>query len=139
LIFEVTETVALASIREARAFGERISDLGCRFALDDFGAGFSSFAYLKHLHYDLIKIDSEFVRNCTTNDVDQVLIEALVQIARRLGKHTIAEGVGDDQTTELLTKLGVDYGQGYHLGIPAPLTDYIHSDHARTEWKPQAP
>ena len=129
LIFEVTETVALASINEARAFGERISHMGCRFALDDFGAGFGSFSYLKHLHYDLIKIDGEFVRNCTTSDVDQLLIASLVQIARRLGKHTIAECIGDDQTAELVAKLGVDYGQGFHLGSPESLTRYTCLDH----------
>ncbi len=129
LIFEVTETVALASVNEARAFGEQISQMGCRFALDDFGAGFGSFSYLKHLHYDLIKIDGEFVRNCTTSDVDQLLIASLVQIARRLGKHTIAECIGDHQTTELVAKLGVDYGQGFHLGSPEPLTRYVCLNH----------
>ena len=121
VIFEITETAALSSVTNARAFGERLSRIGCRFALDDFGAGFGSFYYLKHLHFDLIKIDGEFVRNCRSSRTDQLLIAAIVGIARGLGKRTIAEYVSDDQTIALLKELGVDYGQGYHLGLPAPL------------------
>jgi diguanylate cyclase (GGDEF)-like protein/PAS domain S-box-containing protein len=121
LIFEVTETVAISNIPRAQHFASRLAELGCRFALDDFGAGFGSFYYLKHLPFDVLKIDGEFVRHCTQSPTDQVLIKAVVDIARGLGKRTVAEHVGDDETVALLRELGVDLGQGFHLGRPAPL------------------
>ena len=121
LIFAITETAAVADIALAAAFAERLSELGCRFALDDFGAGFRSFYYLKHLPFDYLKIDGEYVRHCATNQTDRILISAVVQIARGMGKQTIAESVGDRETVEVLTRLGVDYGQGYCLGLPGPL------------------
>lgn len=134
LIFEITETAALTSVTRARAFGEELSNLGCQFALDDFGAGFGSFYYLKHLVFDYLKIDGEFIRDCLSNPTDQLVIQAVVTLAHGMGKHTIAEFVGDDLTIELLTQLGVDYGQGYHLGMPAPLQDHL----ATTDPRPAA-
>jgi EAL domain-containing protein (putative c-di-GMP-specific phosphodiesterase class I) len=125
IIFEITETAAIASITKARAFGEHLSEIGCRFALDDFGAGFGSFYYLKHLRFDFLKIDGEFIRDCRSNDTDKLVIQSIVGIARGMGKSTIAEFVGDDETVRLLTRLGVDYGQGYHLGVPAPLDEQV--------------
>jgi diguanylate cyclase (GGDEF)-like protein/PAS domain S-box-containing protein len=131
LIFEITETAAVEHITTARRFSEHLAELGCRFALDDFGAGFGSFYYLKHLPFDFLKIDGEFIHSCRTNKTDQLVIEAIVGIARGLDKKTIAEFVGDDETVRLLTRLGVDYGQGYHLGRPAPASANIASP-ART-------
>jgi diguanylate cyclase (GGDEF)-like protein/PAS domain S-box-containing protein len=128
LVLEVTETTAVANIPRAQQFAARLAELGCRFALDDFGAGFGSFYYLKHLPFDLLKIDGEFVRSCTTNQTDQLLIRAAVDIARGLGKRTIAEYVGDDDTVELLRQLGVDYGQGFHIGEPQPLIQRLAHD-----------
>jgi diguanylate cyclase (GGDEF)-like protein len=128
LVLEVTETTAVANIPRAQQFAARLAELGCRFALDDFGAGFGSFYYLKHLPFDLLKIDGEFVRSCTTNQTDQLLIRAAVDIARGLGKKTIAEYVGDDETVQLLRELGVDYGQGFHIGQPAPLAQRLEHD-----------
>ncbi len=125
LILEVTETAAVANIARAAAFAERLCELGCRFALDDFGAGFGSFYYLKHLPFDYLKIDGEFVRQCATNETDRILIAAVVQIARGMGKLTIAEFVEGPQTVAALTALGVDYGQGFHLGRPAPLAEHL--------------
>jgi len=125
LIFEITETAAVANIARAATFAERLSALGCHFALDDFGAGFGSFYYLKHLPFDYLKIDGEYVRHCATNETDRILISAVVQIARGMGKYTIAEFVGDRETVEVLTELGVDYGQGYFLGRPEPLVDHL--------------
>jgi diguanylate cyclase (GGDEF)-like protein/PAS domain S-box-containing protein len=125
IIFEVTETAALTSVTRARAFGERLSEIGCRFALDDFGGGLGSFYYLKHLVFDYLKIDGEFIRNVVASDTDKLLIKAIVDIARGMGKLTIAEFVGDDETIRLLARLGVDYGQGYHLGMPAPLRQHL--------------
>jgi diguanylate cyclase (GGDEF)-like protein/PAS domain S-box-containing protein len=125
LIFEVTETAAVAHIARAASFAERLTDLGCKFALDDFGAGFGSFYYLKHLPFDYLKIDGEFVRHCASNDIDRTLISAVVGIARGMGTRTIAEFVGDEESVEVLTRLGVDYGQGFHLGRPAPLAEHL--------------
>jgi len=139
LIFEVTETAAVSNIAIARAFAECLSDLGCRFALDDFGAGFGSFYYLKHLPFDLLKIDGEFVRNCRHSTTDRLVIGAVVDIARGLGKQTIAEFVEDDETTRMLTRLGVDYGQGFHLGRPAPLEQLLSEPAAEPEPRRQAP
>ena len=125
LIFEITETAAIEHIAKARRFAEHLGELGCRFALDDFGAGFGSFYYLKHLPFDFLKIDGEFIARCATGKTDQLVIQALVAIARGLGKQTIAEFVGDQETVRLLTRLGVDYGQGYLLGTPAPISELI--------------
>jgi EAL domain/PAS fold len=104
-----------------RAMGQKL-DL---FALDDFGVGFGSFYYLKHVGFDYLKIDGEFVRNCHSDNTDRLVIRSLVGIARGLGKSTIAEWVGSEETRTLLTRLGVDYGQGYHLGKPAPLQQHL--------------
>jgi diguanylate cyclase (GGDEF)-like protein len=125
LIFEVTETTAIGNIAAARTFAERLGELGCRFALDDFGAGFGSFYYLKHLPFDFIKIDGEFVRNCTSDPTDRLVIRAVVELARGMGKRTIAEFVGTEETYTILRDLGVDYAQGFHLGPPAPLEHWL--------------
>ncbi|HEX5146917.1 MAG TPA: EAL domain-containing protein [Conexibacter sp.] len=132
LVLEVTETMAVANIPRAQQFAARLAELGCRFALDDFGAGFGSFYYLKHLPFDLLKIDGEFVRSCTTSTTDQLLIRAAVDIARGLGKKTIAEYVGDDETVQLLRELGVDYAQGFHIGRPDPLAERLERDCVRS-------
>ncbi len=121
LIFEVTETAAVANITHAQAFARRLRDHGCRFALDDFGAGFGSFYYLKHLPFDYVKIDGEFVQHAATGQIDQLVIEAVVRIAQGLGKKTIAEFVTDENTQRIITRLGVDYAQGYHIGRPVPI------------------
>ena len=125
VIFEITETTAVANIPRAQEFANRLAALGCRFALDDFGAAFASFYYLKHLPFDYLKIDGEFVRGCVTDRTDQLVIQAVVDIARGLGKRTVAEMVGDEETLELVRSLGVDYVQGFHLGRPAPLARWL--------------
>ena len=121
LVVEVTETAAIVNIDKARRVARTLRELGCEFALDDFGAGFASFYYLKHLDFDYLKIDGEFIRTLNVNRTDELVVKSVVDIARGLGARTIAEFVGDDETVELLRQLGVDYGQGYHLGRPAPL------------------
>jgi len=135
LILEITETAAVADIGRAASFANRLSELGCRFALDDFGAGFGSFYYLKHLPFDYLKIDGEFVRDCTTSKTDRILIASVVQIASGLGKSTIAEFVQDQESVDVLTELGVDYGQGYFLGRPAPLAEHLNetSENSRSQ------
>jgi diguanylate cyclase (GGDEF)-like protein/PAS domain S-box-containing protein len=125
VIFEITETTAVANIPRAQEFAHRLAALGCRFALDDFGAAFASFYYLKHLPFDYLKIDGEFVRGCVTDRTDQLVIQAVVDIARGLGKRTVAEMVGDEGTLKLVRDLGVDYVQGFHIGRPAPLARWL--------------
>jgi diguanylate cyclase (GGDEF)-like protein/PAS domain S-box-containing protein len=125
LIFEITETATVSHIARAATFADQLAELGCRFALDDFGAGFGSLYYLKHLAFDYLKIDAEFVAHCTESESDRALISAVVGIARGLGTLTIAECVEDQATIDVLTGLGVDYGQGYHLGRPAPLSQHL--------------
>ncbi|MGN6244592.1 MAG: putative bifunctional diguanylate cyclase/phosphodiesterase [Motilibacteraceae bacterium] len=121
LCVELTETAALSSMGLARQLTEQLRALGCELALDDFGAGFGSFAYLKHLPFDVIKIDGEFVRGAVGSRDDQLVIKAVVDVARGQGKRTVAEFVEDEATARLLRALGVDAAQGYHLGRPAPL------------------
>jgi EAL domain-containing protein (putative c-di-GMP-specific phosphodiesterase class I) len=123
LVFEVTETAAVNDLDKARRFAESLTRIGCRFALDDFGAGFASFYYLKHLPISYLKIDGEFIRELVRTPADQLLVKALVQISQGLGIKTIAEFVGDDETLQLLTEFGVDFAQGYHVGKPHPVAD----------------
>jgi diguanylate cyclase (GGDEF)-like protein/PAS domain S-box-containing protein len=120
LVFEVTETAAIANVDDARRLLTRLADLGCGIAIDDFGAGFASFYYLMNLPFDELKIDGQFIRNLTTNPDDLVLVQTLVQLAHGLGKHTVAEYVEDAETLELVRRLGVDFAQGYHVGRPSP-------------------
>jgi EAL domain-containing protein (putative c-di-GMP-specific phosphodiesterase class I) len=123
LIFEVTETAAIGNLDRAKQFADRLGELGCGFALDDFGAGFASFYYLKHLPFDYLKIDGEFVESLTQSTTNQLVVQSLVTIARGLGKQTIAEYVGDEATVELLREYGVDFAQGFHLGRPRPVAE----------------
>jgi EAL domain-containing protein (putative c-di-GMP-specific phosphodiesterase class I) len=127
LTFEITETAAVSNIARAATFADHLADLGCKFALDDFGAGLGSFYYLKHLPFDYLKIDGEFVAHCAESQIDRTLISAVVGIARGLGKRTIAECVEAQATVDVLARLGVDYGQGYRLGRPAPLQQHLAS------------
>lgn len=119
LIFEVTETVAVAELAKARSFIATMKKLGFRFSLDDFGTGFSSFSYLKHLPVDQIKIDGSFIRHLATSREDQILVRAIVQVARELGLATVAEFVESEAVLELLIEIGIDYAQGYHIASPA--------------------
>jgi EAL domain-containing protein (putative c-di-GMP-specific phosphodiesterase class I) len=122
LTFEITETAAVANIPLARRFAERLMQLGCRFALDDFGSGFGSFYYLKHLPFDFLKIDGEFVSGALTSRTDQLVIEAVVRIARGLGKRTIAEFVSSPELEAFMREQGVDYAQGFEVGAPVPVS-----------------
>lgn len=121
LVFEVTETAVIANMHAARTFAQRLRDLGCRLALDDFGSGFGSFLYLKHVPFDFLKIDGEFVTNCLVSNTDRLVIQAVVTLARGLGKQTVAEFTPDQRTLDCLVSLGVDFSQGYFTGAPVPL------------------
>jgi diguanylate cyclase (GGDEF)-like protein/PAS domain S-box-containing protein len=129
LIFEITETAAVTNLEQARAFAVALTEMGCRLALDDFGAGFSSFVYLKQLPFDILKIDGEFVRQCTTTPADRVILESLVHTASGLNKRTVAEFVEDQETEDLLRELGVDLVQGYHIGRPVAVEAAIAETH----------
>lgn len=119
-IFEITETAALADLNAARKLMESIRALGCSFALDDFGVGFSSFYYIRQLPIDYVKIDGSFIQNLADNPDDQILVKALCDVAKGFGKKTTAEFVENAATLTLLEKMQVDYAQGYHIGRPAP-------------------
>jgi EAL domain-containing protein (putative c-di-GMP-specific phosphodiesterase class I) len=118
LVIEVTETASISDMPRAREFCERVHALGCAIALDDFGAGFGSFHYLKHLPFDYLKIDGAFIRGLPDSAHDQLVVKALVGLVREMGQQTIAEFVGDQRTIELLRELGVDYAQGFEIGRP---------------------
>jgi diguanylate cyclase (GGDEF)-like protein/PAS domain S-box-containing protein len=120
LIFELTETSAVADIIQAKHLMAQLSELGCRFSLDDFGTGFASFRYMRELPVDIVKIDGSFITNLAENPDDQLFVKALVDVARGMGKKTIAEFVENAETLALLHAFGVDYAQGYYIGQPQP-------------------
>ncbi len=123
LCFEVTETATIANLSQAMTFINTLRQAGCHFALDDFGSGLSSYAYLKNIPVDMVKIDGIFVRNIATNDVDRMMVKSICEIVRMMGKETTAEYVESAEALEVLRQIGVDYVQGYHLGRPAPLDE----------------
>ena len=121
LTVEVTEATAIANLTAVAELAAELRRLGCLIALDDFGAGFASFAYLKQLAVDVLKIDGEFIERLAVSRTDQLVVRAIAGLAHGLGIATVAEHVGDQASVELLTELGVHFGQGFHLGRPAPL------------------
>jgi diguanylate cyclase (GGDEF)-like protein/PAS domain S-box-containing protein len=123
LRLEVTETAAITNIDQARHFAAEVTGLGCGLALDDFGSGFATFHYLKKLDFDFLKIDGEFIQNLAEDKANQLIVASAVQIARGLGKHTVAEFVEDARTLQLLRDIGVDYAQGFHIARPRPILE----------------
>jgi PAS domain S-box-containing protein len=121
LVFEITETAALEQLDVAVAFAERLTRMGCQFALDDFGTGFGSLTHLRVLPVRYLKIDTSFVRDAVTNRDDQAMLRGIVAIARELRVMTVAEGIENAKTLDLVTDIGVDYAQGFHIGRPAPV------------------
>lgn len=120
ITFEITETAAVANYEQTREMIMKLRELGCMFALDDFGAGFNSFRHLREFPVDYIKIDGSFIRNLAKDTVDQSLVRSMIDIARTLGKKTVAEFVEDRATLEMLRDWGADYAQGYYIGKPQP-------------------
>lgn len=120
LVIEITETAAISDMDRAHAFCTGVAALGCEVALDDFGAGHGSFHYLTRLPFDYLKIDGSFVRGLTVSRKHQLVVRALVELARGMGVRTIAEYVTDRPTLTLLRRYGVDYAQGFELGRPHP-------------------
>lgn len=123
LLFEVTETAAIANVEAAVRLAQRLRALGCRLALDDFGTGFGTFSSLKSLPFDALKIDGSFIRGLCDSEADQVIVRSMVQVAHGLGKTATAEWVEDERTLRRLDDYGVDFAQGFHLGRPRPAAE----------------
>ncbi len=121
ICFEITETVAIANLAQAAQFMRSLKQIGCRFALDDFGSGMSSFAYLKNLPVDYLKIDGGFVKQIVDEPIDLAMVEAINHIGHVMGIQTIAEFVENQTILEKITAIGVDYAQGYSIAQPRPL------------------
>jgi EAL domain-containing protein (putative c-di-GMP-specific phosphodiesterase class I) len=121
--FEITETAAIANLTKAVRFIGALRKRGCRFSLDDFGSGLSSFGYLKNLPVDFLKIDGGFVRNITRSPIDQAMVAAINNIGHVMGLATIAEFVESDEIKEVVRAQGVDFGQGYGISRPVPLEE----------------
>lgn len=123
LTFEITETAAITEFGRAERFIHRMRRHGCQFALDDFGSGFASYAYLKNLKVDYLKIDGVFIRDLATSEVDYAMVKSMHEVARSLGIKTIAEFVESAEILDRLRSIGVDYGQGYFIGKPFLLSE----------------
>ena len=124
ICFEITETAAIRNLEDARYFVSRIRQYGCRFALDDFGAGLSSFSYLKSLPADYLKIDGTFVRSMKTDPTCRAIVSAFNQLSHEMGMQSVAEFVEDKETETILRDMGIDYVQGYGVGEPRPVEDW---------------
>ncbi len=125
--FEVTESAAVSNLAKAQNFIDALHDRGCHIALDDFGAGLSSFAYLKNFHVDTLKIDGGFIRDITDNRISESMVAAITQVAKVMELDTVAEYVEHDKTRKLVKDLGVDFAQGHAIGKPQPLEDVLAS------------
>jgi diguanylate cyclase (GGDEF)-like protein/PAS domain S-box-containing protein len=124
LLFEVTETTAITHLQQAQLFIQRIRQLGCRFALDDFGSGMSSFGYLKHLPVDHLKIDGSFIQDIVDDPVNYAMVKAIQEVATTMQIKTVAEYVENDEILDQLKLIGVDYGQGHGIERPRPLESF---------------
>jgi diguanylate cyclase (GGDEF)-like protein len=125
LCFEITETAVMAKLSQAQRFIASMREMGCQFALDDFGAGLSSFAYLKELDVDYLKIDGQFVKDLDSDPVHEAMVRAIHQVARVMGKKTVAEYVETDAIRTRLAEIGVDLAQGYGVGKPVPFEEVL--------------
>lgn len=134
LCFEITETAVIANLSNATRFISVLRQMGCRFALDDFGSGLSSFAYLKNLPVDYLKLDGSFVKNMVKDNIknmvkdniDRAMVKAINQVGHTMDIQTIAEFVEDDATMQVLSLLGIDYAQGYGIAMPRPLEHFLN-------------
>jgi diguanylate cyclase (GGDEF)-like protein/PAS domain S-box-containing protein len=118
ICFEITETAVIANLNKARLFIHALREIGCRFSLDDFGSGLSSFGYLKNLEVDFLKIDGMFVKAIVNNKIDRAMVESINNVGHVMGLHTIAEFAENDDIINMLKEIGVDYAQGYGVARP---------------------
>ncbi len=123
LVFEITETAIVEDEQAVRTFAERLHALGCKIALDDFGTGYGTLTYLKQVPVDFLKLDIEFVRDLATNNASGHLVQAVVSLAQDFDLQTVAEGVEDAETLEMLCRFGVDFAQGHHIARPEPFQE----------------
>ncbi|MEO1694351.1 MAG: bifunctional diguanylate cyclase/phosphodiesterase [Pseudomonadota bacterium] len=133
LVIEITETMAATNLDQTAHFVDMVRDLGCRVAIDDFGAGYTSFANLKRVPADILKIDGSFVQNMMDDRSDRVFVRTMVEIAESFGMETVAEWVGDEETADYIARLGVTYIQGFHFGRPMPIAEVVDAHIKRTE------
>jgi diguanylate cyclase (GGDEF)-like protein len=125
IIFEITEREAVEDIMQVVSFVRELKDEGFRFAIDDFGSGYSSFYYLKYLPVDFLKIDGEFIKSLPHSPTDRIFIEAIVSVAKKMGIKTLAEFVENEEVLKVVKDLGIDYAQGYYFGKPEPLEEKL--------------
>lgn len=125
LSFEITETAAIANLTHAKLFISALNAYGCKFALDDFGSGLSSFAYLKNLKVDMLKIDGMFIKDMLNDPIDEAMVKSINDVGHVMGMETIAEFVENEEIRQRLEDIGVNYGQGYGLGKPVPINDIL--------------
>jgi diguanylate cyclase (GGDEF)-like protein len=125
--FEVTESAAVSNLAKAQQFIDGLSERGCSIALDDFGAGLSSFAYLKNFAVDILKIDGGFIRDIADNRISESMVAAITQVAKVMELQTVAEYVESEKTRRLISKLGVDFAQGHAIGKPVPFSEVLES------------
>lgn len=125
VIFEITEREAIEDIMQVVSFVRKLKNEGFRFAIDDFGSGYSSFYYLKYLPVDFLKIDGEFIKTLPNSPTDRIFIEGIVSVAKKMGIKTLAEFVENENVLEVVKDLGIDYAQGYYLGKPEPLEEKL--------------
>ncbi|WP_245423094.1 EAL domain-containing protein [Shewanella frigidimarina] len=123
--FEITETAAISNLRDATLFIKTLCEFGCQFALDDFGSGLSSFAYLKNLPVTTLKIDGMFVKDILDDPIDEAMVKSINDIGHVMGMKTIAEFVENDAIRQRLKDMGVDFAQGYEIGRPVPIDDIL--------------
>jgi diguanylate cyclase (GGDEF)-like protein len=128
LVFEITETAAMSSVDVTQEFIAQMKGMGCRFALDDFGAGFSSFYFLKRFDVDYLKIDGSFVRDLASDNSSRLFVRALCDVARGLNKQVVAEWIEDQAVMDILVEMGVQYGQGYLFARPLPFPAIVSAD-----------
>ena len=128
LVFEITETAVIANLCNASKLISTLREMGCRFALDDFGVGLSSFGYLKNLAVDYLKLDGCFVKNMVSDTIDHAMVQAINQIGHTMDIKTIAEFVEDEATLEAVRSVGVDYAQGYVIAKPMPIEIALYNE-----------
>ena len=133
ICFEITETMAIIKMNDAMSFIKQFKRLGCAFALDDFGSGFSSYGYLKNLPVDFVKIDGNFIRDILTDPIDMAMVTSIRDVAEAMSIQTVAEFVESDEIMVQLGKMGLDFAQGFCIAEPAPLSGFVSYNNAETE------